>query len=231
MTEYKRLVKAAPQPFVPLQEAGLTMLKPLMEAVQKLPPSKTAPILTAVGDTIANIAPLRLFDDFAPAHGPPEVPLIVTEAQVTADSTRSGSSYGAITPFSSTIVPEKRSTNMWCSKQRPSNNKSWLKVVFQQPEQLTGLYIALPIEAKMFAETVGFEALTAPDDVNTPTEVNDFVTAGKSKWLKLGVVPATALAEPRRLPLSASHCVALRVSFKVRPCCCCYYTSSWVSTT
>jgi len=217
--DYMRRVKAAPAPSAPVSEAGLTALKHLTKALGAggLPPARLAALLGAVAGTLEGVAPLRLFDDFAPAHAPPEAPLVVTEAQVTADSTRSGGTYNVMQAFASLAPPaptDAAAKTYWCSRARPAGGKSSLTARFGRPEQLTGLYLALP-EAKVCAESVGLEVLTAPASGVTSAEaIAEYVSNPKAKWTTLGVLPSKDLLTGRRLPAAAAAAVALRISFK-----------------
>jgi len=217
-TDYQRRSRGNAQPRVPLQEVGLKALGPITRALAKAPPSKSAPVLQAVSSLLQHVAPLRLFDDFSPAHAPPEAPLRIAAAQLTADSTRSGGSYAVANAFASTSADasEDESISQWCSKARPSNSKSVVTVAFTRPEQLTGVFLALPRDAKVRSELVGLEALHAPSSgAETAADIAAYVTKPGVRWTALGVVNAEVLASGgRRLPLTAHNVVGLRLSFK-----------------
>jgi hypothetical protein len=230
--QYQRRARALPQPSIPLNEVGLKALAPITKALtQKASPAKSAPILQAVSSLLQHVAPLRMFSDFSPAHSPPEAPVLLTEAQVTADSVKNATSYSVFNAFDpkhadslanpSAAPAAGSSASGWCSKSRPSNNKSSITVVLSRTEQLTGIYLELPSEAGMKPELIGLEALHAPEENSnnaaemSASEIQAHLRKPNLKWHPLGVLSGQMLEEGgKRVPLTAHNIIALRISFK-----------------
>lgn len=226
--EHRRRVRDAPQPRVPVQEVGLKALGPLTTALAKAPPAKSAPILEAVANLLKHVAPLRMFEDFAPAHAPPDAPLIIAAGQVSADSVRGGQ-YAAAAAFAED-ARAGATTGGWCSKSKPSGGKTAVTVTFARPEQLTGVFISLPADDKLMAEKVGLEVLCAPPAsaaaggsgsaaapaLDTPADIAAYVArAPRRAWAHMGVISASAVrGDGMRVPVSAPGALALRICFK-----------------
>lgn len=252
---YQRRVKAMAQPTVPLQEVGLKALQPITKQLAKISPQKSAPLLQSISQLLKHVAPLRMFSDFSPAHSPPEAPILLSEAQVNSDTTRPGSSYSCfsafdpkhaeafVNPSASPSAASSASASVWCSKSRPSNNKSCITVVLAKAEQLTGIFLELPSENGMKPELIGIEVLHAPAVNPAPSSAQPSLPSDSAplvvpssgnemsasdiaaylhrpnlKWHPLGVL-SQQMFEDRspggiRVPVSANNVIAVRLSFK-----------------
>ena len=236
----RRRERAAPQRTSALDELGLAVLTRLLAAPRDT--QRNAAVLDTVATMLAGVPPAQLFADVARPRAPPEVLVAVTEAQVSADSSRSSSSHAPFVPFAAAALaaaafldpttappPKGGKPGYWCSRAQPIGGKTTLTVTLGAPQRLTALVLELP-EAKARPAWVGVETLPArrermgASDIAVAVLGADAIAGGGGGggWVHAGVVPADALTTSSgasrllRVPLPplAHASVALRISFK-----------------
>ena len=218
-------VRGPPQPKCGMQEVGLKVLAAVLNAAHAHP-RKNAAALRALASALHEMPPLHMFTDIAVPRAPPERQLLVSEHEVAADSTKTGSPFAVHGAFK-LGGPQQSWSNAgsaepqygWCSKARPHRSKSSITVSFPIPVRLSRIEVDLP--KKLLPALIGLEILIAPRTGMGRYEVVQEMAAQSSAagktadWVRIGLASAPQLLRPRSFSIEIPHfALALRISFK-----------------